>query len=132
MALELKNIKKNLFLLVLLLVVALFIFYFKFQVFQPSARFILSPTYGQTRTFQGSIVAGMSVLDVVYAASAGNGFDFRYSVNKDGKVSISSIDGLPNSARESWHLYLNQKLVNIEDAGKIQIKRGDLVEAKYE
>ena len=88
---------------------------------------------GEVRQFQGLVIPGMTVLDVLNSASLGGNFDFRYSIDDDGTLKVAKIGDIANLAdRPSWHFYLNGKPINVGDLGHTTIKAGDQIEAKYE
>ncbi len=123
------------FWVVLILVIGISFFYvtFNLPVSNPgdSARLTIKFGDGQTRAFEGAVEKDMTVLQALNSASRGGGFDVRYSLGKDGSVNLASIDSLFNGAK-SWHFYLNGGLIEAGELDKVRIKKGDLIEARYE
>ena len=96
-----------------------------------SARLVIKFNANDTRTFEGSVVKDMTALQALLSASRGGGFDVRYSLDKDGSVNLASIGKSFNGAK-NWHFYLNGGLIKAGELDKVKIKKGDLIEAKYE
>ena len=88
---------------------------------------------GEVKQFQGPVIAGMTVLEAIYSASLGGNFDFRYSINADGALSVAKIGDVANlNGMYGWHFYLNGVPIEVADIDQTKIKAGDLIEAKYE
>lgn len=85
-----------------------------------------------SRKFQGSVAADMTLLEAIYSASIGGDFDFRYIADDGGLVAVSKIDEAVNlTGGPNWHFYLNGALVDQAVLGKVKIKAGDRIEARY-
>ena len=123
------------FWVVLILVVGISFFYIAFNLpvsdSGDSARLIINFDTNNGRTFEGPIIKNMTALQALLAASRGNDFDVRYSLDKDGNVNLASIGDSFNGAK-SWHFYLNGELLTAGELDKTRIKKGDLIEARYE
>ena len=87
---------------------------------------------GESRKFEGPVAADMTILEALHSSSLEGGFELRYSIQKDGGVTLAKIDGAINIGNKSWYFYLNKKPISAADIDKIKIKAGDLIEAKYE
>lgn len=87
---------------------------------------------GKIRKFEGTVVNNMTMLEALYSSSAGDEFDLRYSIGKDGSVVLAKIGDAINFGDKNWHFYLNGKPVKTSDINRTKIKAGDLIEAKYE
>ncbi len=123
------------FWVVLILVVGISFFYVTFKLpasnLGDSARLTIKFGDGQTRAFEGAVEKDMTVLQALNSASRGGGFDLRYFLDKSGDVNLASIDGAINGPK-NWHFYLNSELIKVRELDKVGIKKGDLIEARYE
>ncbi len=123
------------FWVVAILVIGVSFFYFTFNLPVSngggSARLVIKFSANDAKTFEGPVVKNMTVLQALLSASRGGGFDVRYSLGKDGSVNLASIGNSFNGAK-SWHFYLNGELIKAEELDKIIIKKGDLIEVRYE
>jgi hypothetical protein len=123
------------FWVVAVLVIGVSFFYVSFDLPASNSRNLARLTIefdkDNVKTFEGPVVDGMTVLQALNSASLGGGFDFRYSLDKDGSVSLASIGGAVNGPK-NWHFFLNGKLIEIEKLDKIKISGGDSIEARYE
>ncbi len=123
------------FWVVLVLAVGISFFYITFNLPASnggdSARLVIKFGENDARTFEGPVVKDMTALQALLSASNGGGFDVRYSLGKDGNVNLASIDGAMNGPK-NWHFYLNGELVKTGELDKVRIKKGDLIEARYE
>ncbi len=123
------------FWVVLVLVVGVSFFYISFNLpasdSGDSARLTIKFDANDTRIFEGPVVKDMTALQALLSASRGGGFDVRYSLDKDGVVNLASIGSSFNGAK-SWHFYLNGELMMAGELDKTIIKKGDLIEVRYE
>ncbi len=88
--------------------------------------------YGQfRRAFEGDVLADMTVLDALLAASRGGGFEVRYALLNDKteimKINSHSEDGLGGQ----WRFYLNGTEIDVGKIHKIEIKPGDKIFAEF-
>lgn len=129
-----KLLKNYWFWVAAIVVGAVFIFYFRFDL--PSAATQAGMTIyfenGETRKFAGPVESDMTILEALYSASVNNGFDFRYSIDKNGVLQIAKIGSAINFGNRSWHFYLNGRQVDTGNINNIKIKVGDSIEVKYE
>ena len=126
------SVSKNYwFWVIVILIIGISFFYLPVPGSDKPARLTIKFDPNDTRTFEGSVVKDMTVLQALLSASRGGGFDVRYSLGKDGSVNLASIDKSFNGAK-SWHLYLNGELIKAGELDKVIIKKGDLIEARYE
>lgn len=86
---------------------------------------------GKTRAFEGPVEGSTTVLRALIYASFGGNFDIKYSLDKNGSVSLASIGDAVNGPK-NWRFYLNGELIRAEELDKIRVKKGDLIEARYE
>lgn len=114
------------------LLASAFLFYFRINLFRPSARLTIYFSGSEARTFEGSPSAGMTMLEALNAASSGGGFGLRYSLSKDNSVNLASISNFVNAGEKSWHFFLDTKPVLTADINRIKIGGGDIIEVKYE
>jgi hypothetical protein len=123
------------FWVVVVLAVGISFFYITFNLPASNpgdlARMTIKFDKDNARAFEGPVDKDMTVLQALLSASRGGSFDFRYSLNKNGYVNLASINGATNGPK-SWRFYLNGNPVKTEEIGKIKIKNGDLIEARYE
>lgn len=119
----------------LILVIGVFFFYATLNLpvssSEDSARLTIKFDGDKMRIFEGPVRKDMTVLQALISASYGGSFDFRYSLDKNGNVNLTSIDGAFNGPK-NWHFFLNSKPVDTRELGKIMIKSEDLIEARYE
>lgn len=123
------------FWVVVILVVGVSFFYITFNLPASnggdSARLTIKFDANDTRAFEGPVIKDMTILQALNSASRGGDLDIRYSLGKDGSVNLASIGGSFNGAK-SWHFYLNGELIKTGELDKVRIKKGDLIEARYE
>lgn len=123
------------FWVVAVLIVGVSFFYITFNLpfssSGDSARLTIKFDANNARTFEGPVVKDMTALQALLSASRGGGFDVRYSLGKDGSVNLASIGKSFNGAK-SWHFYLNGESIKAGELDKVIIKKGDLIEARYE
>lgn len=123
------------FWVVVVLVVGISFFYITFNLpvsnSGDSARLTIKFDANDTRAFEGPVTKDMTALQALLSASRGGGFDVRYSLDKNGGVNLASIGKSSNGAK-SWHFYLNGELLKAGELDKVIIKKGDLIEARYE
>jgi len=125
------NLFKNYwFWVVVILVVGILFFYLPMPGFDKPAQLTIKFNDGNVRTFEGPVEGDMTILQALLSASRGGDFDVKYSLNGN-NVNLASIGNVVNGPKE-WHFYLNGQEVRTADIGTTQIKRGDLIEARYE
>ena len=83
------------------------------------------------REFVGEVSDNMTMLQVLNSSATGGGFDFRYTLEKLGKVKLYSIDGRNDNSGKRWLFFLNGQPVATGDLNMTPIKTGDLIEAKF-
>jgi hypothetical protein len=104
----------------------------KGQVQNQQAALVLYFDQTQKRIFEGDVTDNMSVLQALYASSLAGNFDFRYSVERSGKIQLYKIGDKINDLGGQWYFYLNGNPINIGDIDLQKINKGDLIEAKYQ
>jgi hypothetical protein len=117
-----------------IVVVPIFFFYLDFSRVMPvDARLIVKFNDNVTKTFEGSVIQDMTVLEAAEAASRGDNLKFNYFIDKQDNVNVASIGTTANGFNgKSWHFYLNKKLIETRQIDKVKIKRGDLIEVVFE
>lgn len=118
---------------------ALYLYFLKYG---PSGNFssltgesslILDEGNGNQRKFQGPVIDRMSILSALLASKNGGEITFKYSIQKNGSVVLSSINNkISQDGNREWMFYLNGTLVAAENINKTIIKPGDLIIVKYE
>jgi len=90
---------------------------------------IASREDGKQRMFTGEVIDGMTVLDALIASSEAGQIEFRYSLDKNGKLVIQKLNGYDSkvSSRELL-FYLNGAGVGIGEIDKTIINSGDRIE----
>jgi hypothetical protein len=127
-----KSLAKNYwFWVIVILIAGIFFFYLPVPGSNKPARLTIKFDGSRVRTFEGPVVENMTILQALLSASYGGNFDVRYSMNEDGSINIISISGLTNGLGR-WDFYLNGKPVGRGEINKVKIKKGDLIEARYE
>lgn len=123
------------FWVVIVLAVGISFFYMTFNLPASNpgnlARLTIKFDKDNARAFEGPVDENMTALQALIYASYGGSFDFRYFLDKNGYINLASIDGATNGPK-NWHFYLNGKWVEAGEIGKIKIKNGDSIEARYE
>lgn len=95
-----------------------------------TATLLLHYNDGRTREFRGKVVEDMTILDALWAASRGGGFEIQYGADRNG-LKLLSLNGQNHGdTGKSWLIYLNGQLVEETQIDRITIKKGDLVEVK--
>jgi len=77
------------------------------------------------RAFEGEVVDGTTVSDVLLASAQAGNFSFDY---KNGYV----IDGLGGGGNKEWKCFLNNDLVEFSFADKKVVNKGDKIKCIYE
>jgi len=127
-----KSLAKNYwFWVVVVLIIGAFFLYVPVPGFDKPARLTIKFDDGKVRAFEGPVVENMTVLQALLSASYGGNFDVRYSLNEDGSINLSSINGMTNGPKR-WNFYLNGKLIGSGEISKVKIRKGDSIEARYE
>lgn len=93
------------------------------------ARLILTASDDATRTFEGEVREGMTVLEAILASAKGGNFIVDYDI-RNGRTEFHSLNGLSKETPEDWEFYLNQSPVTKTEAHRIPIKKGDLIEIR--
>jgi hypothetical protein len=124
-------VKNYWFWVVVILVAFTFFFYLPLPGSDKPARFTIEFGNGNVRAFEGPTVKGMTILQALLSASYGGGFDFKYSLDKNGDINLAAINGAVNG-QKNWHFYLNGKPIEAGEIARTKIKAGDSIEARYE
>ena len=83
------------------------------------------------RSFQGEVKDGMSVLTALEASSKAGKFDVRYAIEKNGEVKLYSIADKINETDKKWVFFLNDKIIDSKSIGITDLRKSDIIEAKY-
>jgi hypothetical protein len=86
---------------------------------------------GKTRMFQGQVISGNTLLEVLYFVSL-KGVELKFAINKDNTATLMSFAGVNNIGMKTWHFYINGKAVKTSDLAKTIVKPKDIIEAKLE
>ena len=115
-----------------IVVAGVLVFFVKFNLPEPKAGLIINFDNGQVRQFEGRVDPGMTVVQAIFSSSLGGRFEFRYYLDQNGDVNLSSIGRFANVGLKSWRFYINGQSVATKDLDRIQVKSRDLIEARYE
>ncbi len=133
---ENKLLIKNYWFWAVLVVGGVSFLFFRFELPVSVARqssLVLDFGNGVSRKFQGPAIPGMTILETIYAASANNDLDFRYSIDENGVLKIAKIGNVVNLTDAiRWNFYLNGRSINGGDINRAIIRAGDRIDAKYE
>jgi hypothetical protein len=121
--------------IVVIIVIGLFLYFFdpikKYVVYQKALlglsgnEAVLVLDNGQEeRMFRGEVVDGMTVADVLGAASLAGNFDCRLNSG------IDSLDGLASGGQMNWHCFLNGKEVGDQLASEA-VRAKDKIICRY-
>ncbi len=96
---------------------------------EPTASLTVDKGNGERRSFEGAIVEGMSVADVLdVVASESFAVEMR---DRGGAATLVSLDSIENSGSEEWRLYINDTL-RTEPLNVIEVHDNDRIEFRYE
>ena len=119
------------FWVVMILIIGAFFLYVPVPGSDKPARLTIKFDDGRARAFEGPVIENMTVLQALLSASYGGSFDVKYSLNEDGSINLSSINGTANGPKK-WNFYLNGEPIGSGEINKVKIKKGDSIEARYE
>ena len=81
---------------------------------------------GNKRNFEGEIIAGENLIDVLTQVSKAGNFSYQL----DEKNNLTAIDSFTRNKNKSWHWYLNDKKID-KSLGEIILRSGDKILIKY-
>lgn len=81
---------------------------------------------GKKRVFEGAVVAGESLADILSQSAKAGDFSFKL----DGKANVAAIGTLAARGGRFWRWYQNGE--RVANPQKVSLKAGDLILLKYE
>ncbi|MDO8495186.1 MAG: hypothetical protein Q7S32_01500 [bacterium] len=103
------------------------------KVSSQEGQLILDFGNGQKRVFQGPVDENTSVLLALYSSSEQGGFTVRYFLDDAGNSRVQSIGEAVNEEYgRMWHFFLNDEVIAETELNRTMLKRGDVVEAKFQ
>ena len=85
---------------------------------------------GQKRTFQGAVVSGMTVLDVLQASAAVGSIPLEFSMGSENAVKITRLDGFQGQAGGSMVVTINGQNIDLAMINTVLVQPRDRIVIK--